>query len=127
VLTLAFAYLLLTSLSSTTVYYLTVGELKAKGAQAAGQAVRVAGTVTPGTIVRDQGGLSLRFDMQDQSGSLPVTYRGGTIPDIFADEVEVVVEGKLGADGTFAATTLLAKCPSKFEDGTQMGTGGPSA
>jgi hypothetical protein len=25
------------------------------------------------------------------------------------------VEGKLQPDGTFAADTLLAKCPSKFE------------
>ena len=27
----------------------------------------------------------------------------------------VVVEGKVGPDGTFQAPTLLAKCPSKFE------------
>src|SRR3712207_1888218 len=41
------------------------------------------------------------------------------VADIFGDEVQVVVEGKYNADGTFVANTLLAKCPSKFEtDGT---------
>lgn len=117
VLVLAVAYLVLTSLSSTTVYYLTVDELRAKGVQAQGQPVRVSGTVAPGTVVRENGGLELRFTMQDQSGHVPVVYRGGSIPDIFDEHVEVVVEGKLGPDGTFSANTLLAKCPSRFEDG----------
>ena len=30
-------------------------------------------------------------------------------------EADVVVEGGLEADGTFDATLLLAKCPSKYE------------
>jgi cytochrome c-type biogenesis protein CcmE len=37
------------------------------------------------------------------------------VPDIFKDNVEVVVEGVYDRDGVFAADTLLAKCPSKFE------------
>jgi cytochrome c-type biogenesis protein CcmE len=28
----------------------------------------------------------------------------------------VIVEGRLGADGTFRATTLLAKCASRYEN-----------
>jgi cytochrome c-type biogenesis protein CcmE len=46
---------------------------------------------------------------------MPVYYKGGPVPDIFGEEVQVVVEGKVGPDGTFQASTLLAKCPSKFE------------
>ena len=30
--------------------------------------------------------------------------------------VDVVVEGRLGRDGTFRATTLLAKCASRYEN-----------
>ena len=60
-----------------------------------------------------------RVLVYDGSGKVPVYYRGGPVPDIFGDEVQVVVEGKYNADGTFVANTLLAKCPSKFEtDGT---------
>lgn len=118
VLALAFAYLLLTTLRSTTVYYLTVAELRGLGAQATSQPVRVAGAVAPGTVVRNNGGLELRFTMQDGSGTLPVVYHGPIVPDIFGEYVEVVVEGKLGSDGSFIASTLLAKCPSRFEAGS---------
>jgi cytochrome c-type biogenesis protein CcmE len=43
-----------------------------------------------------------------------VVYRG-LAPDTFTDDVDVVVEGRLGRDGTFEATTLLAKCGSRYE------------
>lgn len=117
VLILAVGYLVLTGIQSTVVYYLTVSELRSSSAAAAGRPVRLAGNVTPGSVEKTQGGLGLRFTVQDESGSLPVVYRGGPIPDIFAEAVQVVVEGKVQPDGTFAAETLLAKCPSKFEDG----------
>jgi cytochrome c-type biogenesis protein CcmE len=32
------------------------------------------------------------------------------------DGVDVVVEGRLGHDNTFRATTLLAKCASRYEN-----------
>jgi len=115
VLTLAVAYLVLTGMQSTAVYYLTVGELESRGPNAVGRPVRVAGYVTPGSVERLNGGLALRFTVQDDSGSFPVFYKGGPVPDIFGEQVQVVVEGKLQGDGTFAADSLLAKCPSKFE------------
>ena len=30
--------------------------------------------------------------------------------------MDVVVEGRMGTDGTFRATTLLAKCASRYEN-----------
>jgi cytochrome c-type biogenesis protein CcmE len=53
--------------------------------------------------------------VQDEGGSFPVYYSGAPVPDIFGEDVEVVVEGRLQPDGTFVAHTLLAKCASKFE------------
>jgi cytochrome c-type biogenesis protein CcmE len=50
----------------------------------------------------------------------PVVYRG-IIPDTFTDSVDVVVEGRLGRDGTFRATTLLAKCASRYENAPGKG------
>lgn len=118
VLLIAVGYLILTGMQSTTVYYLTVSELRESGSSVRDRQVRVAGNVAPGSIEKLNGGLGLRFVVQDDSGSFPVVYQGGPVPDIFDEHVEVVVEGKLRPDGTFAADTLLAKCPSKFEDGT---------
>jgi len=114
VIVAAAAYLVVTALSSTTVYYLTVSELKAAGSTVYGQPIRVAGNVVAGSIQRDATSFEVRFNAADASGVLPVTYRG-VLPDIFGDGVEVVVEGKYAADGTFSAGTLLAKCPSKFQ------------
>ena len=112
---LGVSYLMVTAMQTSTVYYLTVGELLERGTAAYGQQVRVAGDVVPGTVEREDAGLGVRFLVHDGSGQVPVYYRGGPVPDIFGDEVQVVVEGKYNADGTFVANTLLAKCPSKFE------------
>lgn len=111
----ALGFFVASALNAGAVYYLTVGELRAKGTEVTGQRVRVAGRVVPGTIER-AGGV-LRFTAFDPATEerLPVTYRG-VVPDAFNEEAEVVVEGTLGRDGAFSATTLLAKCPSKYEE-----------
>jgi cytochrome c-type biogenesis protein CcmE len=112
---LAISYLIVTALQTSTVYYITVGELLQRGPAAATHHVRVAGDVVPGTVEKIDSGLAIRFKVHDGSGQMPVYYKGGPVPDIFGEEVQVVVEGKVGPDGTFQASTLLAKCPSKFE------------
>jgi cytochrome c-type biogenesis protein CcmE len=114
VIALAAGFLIFNGLRSASVYYLTVSELKARGPAAYQQPARVAGTVKPGSIERLSGGLVVRFVLEDQSGSLPVEYRG-VVPDIFGDYSEVVVEGRYTEPGLFVAKTLLAKCPSRFE------------
>jgi cytochrome c-type biogenesis protein CcmE len=115
-LILAVGYLIATSIQNTAVYYLTITELRARSLTP-GEIVRVNGWVQTGTIEKAPDGTSVRFvmyDKADPSQTLVVSYRG-LIPDTFVDGAEVVVEGKLLANGQFEATTLLAKCPSKFE------------
>lgn len=118
---LGVCYLIVTALQTSTVYYITVGELMARGSSASTQQVRVAGDVVPGSVEKIDAGLAIRFLVHDGSGQMPVYYKGGPVPDIFGDQVQVVVEGKVGPDGTFQASTLLAKCPSKFETDTTAG------
>ncbi len=43
----------------------------------------------------------------------------------FTDGVDVVVEGRMGQDGTFRATTLLAKCASRYENAPGGAPGQP--
>jgi cytochrome c-type biogenesis protein CcmE len=109
VVLLAVLYLVYTATQSGAVYYLTVGELRASGPLT--RPVRVSGNVVDGSVQRD--GATVRFAVADEAGQLPVVYRG-VVPDIFGPEVQVVVEGRYGADGVFQAQQLLAKCPSKF-------------
>ena len=109
----AVAYLAYSGLR-TNVYYRTVSELQAGDVQA-GRQVRLAGNVVAGSIVREEGSSVVRFQVADAGGALPVVYRGA-VPDIFGPDIEVVLEGKYNPATGFAADTMLAKCPSKFEE-----------
>ena len=95
-------------------YYVSVKEFTEKG-EPKGR-FRVNGKVQPGTIERLSDGRQVKFTIKDKDGAatLPVDF-AGIIPDTFVDDADVVVEGNRRADGVFEATTLLAKCPSKYE------------
>lgn len=111
-------YLMASSIRDTAVYYLTPGELSAKTVKDPtfyDTGVKVGARVVPGSIVRAPGGRETSFSMTDGAKTYNVVYRGIT-PDTFTDGVDVVVEGRLGRDGTFRATTLLAKCASRYEN-----------
>lgn len=102
-------YLIYSASGGASEYYLTVSELRAHSS--AGD-VRVAGIVED-DVQKSDGGFHVTFTEKDGTASMPVDY-SGTLPDIFRPGITVVAEGKLGADGVFYATTLLAKCPSRF-------------
>ncbi|HET7456144.1 MAG TPA: cytochrome c maturation protein CcmE [Gemmatimonadaceae bacterium] len=111
-------YLMASSIEQTATYYLTPGELAAKTATDPTfyeTGVKVGARVVPGSIQRQPGGREVAFRVTDGARTYPVVYRG-LIPDTFTDSVDVVVEGRLGRDGTFRATTLLAKCASRYEN-----------
>jgi cytochrome c-type biogenesis protein CcmE len=111
-------YLMASSIRDTAVYYLTPNELYAKTTSDPTfyeTGVKVGARVVPGSIVRQAGGRELAFRMTDGAKTYSVVYRG-IAPDTFTDGVDVVVEGRLGHDGTFRATTLLAKCASRYEN-----------
>jgi cytochrome c-type biogenesis protein CcmE len=111
-------YLAASAIKDTGVYYLTPGELSAKTKTDPTfyeTGVKVGARVVNGSIVRDPGGRQVAFKMTDGAQTYNVVYRGIT-PDTFTDGVDVVVEGRLGHDGTFRATTLLAKCASRYEN-----------
>jgi cytochrome c-type biogenesis protein CcmE len=110
-----FAVLFSVGLKGSLVYYLTVSEFKDSGRRTdLGDNFRVNGIVKAGSIEKHQGAPGARFVLTDGKEDLPVVYNK-EVPDTFVDGAEAVVEGSLGADGTFAAQTLLAKCPSKYE------------
>jgi len=122
VIVLAVIYLVTMGLRGTTEYFMTVSELQAKGSGVQNQMLRVSGSLIPGSLARDADGLSVHFLIADAAAKTPlvVTYRGGQVPDTMADSTanngEIVAEGKLNPQGTFAATDVLAKCPSRLEE-----------
>lgn len=112
-------YLMGSSIKETGVYYLTPSELSAKVAADPSlydTGLKMGGAhVVPGSIVREPGGRGMTFRVTDGSKVYNVAYRG-MAPDTFTDSVEVVLEGRLAHDGTFNATTVLAKCASRYEN-----------
>jgi cytochrome c-type biogenesis protein CcmE len=129
---LAIGYLIFSSIRTTSEYYLTVPEVAARQTELGGQAIRVAGRVKPGNIGWDPNSLTLKFEIApipdlDASGapvkpvlaSDPVSFRvvaaGEPKPDMFAPGRDVIVEGKLGADGAIVATQVMTSCPSKYK------------
>lgn len=111
-------YLMASSIKETGVYYLTPTELASKVASDPtfyGTGVKVGARVVPGSIVRAPGGTDMTFKVTDGARVYPVTFHG-IAPDTFTDGVDVVLEGRLAHDGTFRATTVLAKCASRYEN-----------
>ena len=102
-------YLIYAASGGSSEYYLTVSELRVHSQTGD---IRVAGVVQD-DVRKSQAGLRVIFTEKDGTASMPVEY-SGALPDIFKPGITVVAEGRLGSDGIFHATTLLAKCPSRF-------------
>ena len=116
----AVGYLIVEGVRQTGVYYVTPTELAAKAEADSSLfdlGVKVGGaTVVPGSVRREVATQQIDFRITDGRQEFPVSYRG-LVPDTFsdADNIEVIVEGRLGRDGTFHATEVLAKCGSRYE------------
>lgn len=117
IVVLALGYLGYKGFMASATYYYRVSEFVGQESTFADKSVRVSGTVADGTIEKQ--GSTLRFTITEGQKSLPVVYKG-VVPDSFKAGGEAVVEGKLNSAGTFEATTLLAKCPSKYEPATDQ-------
>ncbi len=110
----ALAYLLVSGFRESSVYYMTVSEVLEQKGEIQGQGLRVSGYVNPATIDWDAQAIRVSFTMVEGSDSLRVHYNG-VKPDQLADAQQVLAEGKLAEDGSFNASKLLLKCPSKYE------------
>jgi len=73
-----------------------------------GRAFRVGGMVTPGSVKRQADGVTVQFTVTDTAKNVTVVYRG-LLPDLFREGKGVVTQGKLGPDGVFQASEVLAK------------------
>ncbi|MCF6180389.1 MAG: cytochrome c maturation protein CcmE [Geopsychrobacter sp.] len=114
-------FLIFRGLSSTSVYYMTVAELKTSeiGRQlTANQSVRIGGLVVDGGTDYNQRELVLRFSLKDESDpqqTINAIYQGAK-PDAFEPDIETLLEGTYNREkNLFLAETLLVKCPSKYE------------
>jgi cytochrome c-type biogenesis protein CcmE len=99
------AYFVLNAFESNLVFFFTPTQI-ASGEAPKNRTFRVGGMVREGSIKRDN--LTVAFVVTDTAKEVNVSYTG-ILPDLFREGKGVVAQGKLGDDGQFTATEVLAK------------------
>lgn len=99
--------LVLNAFQSNLVFFFSPTQVAA-GEAPKGKSFRIGGLVKEGTIKREADGVTLRFVMTDTERDMIVAYKG-ILPDLFKEGKGAVAQGKLGEDGVFVASEVLAK------------------
>ena len=99
-------------LGDRAAYFRTPQDIAAGRAEP-GTPIRLGGMVRQGSIRKQPDGVTVAFVVTDGPASVPVLYRG-ILPDLFKENSGVVAEGRLRADGTFVADTILAKHDERY-------------
>ncbi len=101
------AALVLNAFQSNLVFFFSPSQIAA-GEAPRDRAFRVGGMVQSGSVKRLGDGLTVEFVVTDTAKNVPVTYKG-ILPDLFREGKGVVAQGRLGVDGVFRASEVLAK------------------
>jgi cytochrome c-type biogenesis protein CcmE len=99
--------LVLTAFQQNLVFFFTPSQVAANEAPV-GKPFRIGGMVEEGSLKRGGDGLTVQFKVTDTARSVQVKYTG-ILPDLFREGKGVVAQGRLGPDGVFQATEVLAK------------------
>jgi len=99
------------------VYSKLVDEVVTHPAEWRDRELRVEGLLTQGSIRFRESPCEWRFTLEKNGHDMGVRYPQCIVPDTFRDGVNltVVVQGRLQADGSFLATQVVPRCPSKYE------------
>jgi cytochrome c-type biogenesis protein CcmE len=101
------AALILNAFRSNLVFFFTPTQV-ANGEVPEGRSFRIGGLVEAGTLTREHDGLTVHFVVTDTVKRVPVIYKG-ILPDLFKEGKGAVAQGRVGIDGVFVASEVLAK------------------
>jgi len=101
------AALVLNAFQSNLVFFFTPTQVAA-GEAPKGKTFRIGGMVKENSLKRQPDGLTVHFIVTDTAKEFPVAYTG-ILPDLFREGKGVVAQGKLGENGLFTASEVLAK------------------
>ena len=100
-------------INKNLVYYWTPSDVYANGDKAYGATIRLGGMVAPGSI-RSGGGISgIQFDVKDAARVVHVTSKG-IPPQMFRENIGVVVEGTMLRSGTFQCNHLMVSHNNQY-------------
>jgi cytochrome c-type biogenesis protein CcmE len=102
--------LVLRALSSNIALFITPTQLDS-GQEPHDATFRLGGLVKAGSLHRD--GMTVHFVVTDTAHDIGVSYTG-ILPDLFKEGRGAVVQGRLGPDGVFMASEVLAKHDANY-------------
>jgi cytochrome c-type biogenesis protein CcmE len=109
----ALFYIMYGGMQEAMVYFKLPSELKADDGNTRDKFLRMGGMVVKGSLRTDLKNLAYHFELSDGSASIPVFFKG-IPPDLFSEGKGAVAEGRMGADGVFQATTIMAKHAEEY-------------
>jgi cytochrome c-type biogenesis protein CcmE len=98
--------LVMAALSDSVAFFATPSDI-AQGKVERDKNFRIGGLVVDGSVDRDDEGV-VSFALTDQANEVVVQY-AGILPDLFREGQGIVAQGRIGDDGTFLASEVLAK------------------
>ena len=107
----ALTALLAMTVRESAAFYKHVDEVMVSPDQWYGKPMKLHGFVA--NLHKRTDSLHYQFDVKNGDHTVVATYTG-IVPDTFKDGSEVVLTGKLSAQG-FRAEEVMAKCPSKYD------------
>jgi cytochrome c-type biogenesis protein CcmE len=110
----AIIYLAYLGAAESWQYYLTVDECIKDASTQSESRLRINGKVAAGSLQIAADRRNVSFVLQGEKESLEVAYKG-PIPDNLAENINVVVEGRLDGQKKFLADKVLTRCASKYK------------
>ncbi len=110
---IAFSVIAASGISENLVYYWTPTDLVAAGGKAYGATIRLGGMVAPGSIRRTSGSSAVEFEVKDAANSVHVRSKGAP-PQMFRENIGVVVEGTMVSGGFFQSNRLMVSHNNQY-------------
>ena len=111
--------LVFTTLDGSLIRNRQVDDLVRDREKLVGRNVTVEGTLKRGSLLRRDDPCEYRFTIKGKTEEIAMRYPRCVVPDTFRDvpgmDTQVTAQGSLDPEGHFAATSIVAKCPSKYE------------
>lgn len=113
---IAFLVLTIGGIGENLVYYWGPEDIAKAGDEAVGATIRLGGKVEHGSIDWNPNETSLRFNVVDGVSAHRVPVRStGIPPQMFREDIGVVVEGTMTTDGYFQGTRLLVSHDNEYK------------
>jgi cytochrome c-type biogenesis protein CcmE len=110
----AFAVLAAGRIGNNLVYYWTPSDLLHAGDKAYGASIRLGGMVVKGSVLTASSSPDVQFDVTDGKAVVHVKTHG-VPPQMFRENIGVVVEGTMARSGYFDGTRLMVSHNNEYK------------